>query len=94
MGVLCAWVKLLIDLQILGCELHKNAFSDRRAIVLPRPHSRYKGREGEKGKERVENREGRKGEGRAWARMGEWYPRTYWGEIFVKILHFVGAFWL
>jgi len=26
MGVLCMWVKLLTDLQILGCELHKNAF--------------------------------------------------------------------
>jgi len=23
MGVLCTWVKLLTDLQILGCELHK-----------------------------------------------------------------------
>ena len=23
---LCTWVKLLTDLQILGCELHKNAF--------------------------------------------------------------------
>jgi len=26
MGVLCTWVKLLTDLQILGCELYKNAF--------------------------------------------------------------------
>ena len=29
MGVLCTWVKLLADLQILGCELHKNAFGGR-----------------------------------------------------------------
>ena len=29
MGVLCTWVKLLTDLQILGCELHKNAFGGR-----------------------------------------------------------------
>jgi len=28
-GVLCRWVKLLADLQILGCELHKNAFGGR-----------------------------------------------------------------
>jgi len=26
MGVLCTWVKLLTDVHILGCELHKNAF--------------------------------------------------------------------
>ena len=25
MGVLCTWVKLLTDLQIAGCELHKMA---------------------------------------------------------------------
>jgi len=25
MGVFCAWVKLLTDLQILSCELRKNA---------------------------------------------------------------------
>ena len=31
MGVLCTWVKLLTDLQILGCDLHKNAFGDRAA---------------------------------------------------------------
>jgi len=29
LGVLCTWVKLLTDLQILGCELHKNAFGGR-----------------------------------------------------------------
>jgi len=23
MGVLCTWVKLLTDLQVMGCELHK-----------------------------------------------------------------------
>ena len=42
-------MKLLTDLQILGCELHKNAFGGRAppgpaggAIALPRPPSRYK----------------------------------------------------
>ena len=30
MGVLCTWVKLSRDLQILGCELHKNAFGSAR----------------------------------------------------------------
>ena len=66
-GVLCTWVKLLTDSQILGCELHKHAFGGRvlpgpagAAIALPRPHSRYKG--GGKGKERVGNREGKEGE--------------------------------
>ena len=51
MGVLCTWVKLLTDLQILGCELHKNAFGCRappgpagEAIALPQT-SRYKGNE-------------------------------------------------
>ena len=34
MGVLCTWVKLLTDLQIWGCELHKNAFVGR---ALPGP---------------------------------------------------------
>jgi len=29
MGVLCTWLKLLTDLQNLGCELHKNAFGGR-----------------------------------------------------------------
>jgi len=29
MGVLCMCVKLLTDLEILGCELHKNAFGGR-----------------------------------------------------------------
>jgi len=29
MGVLCTWVKLLTDLQILGCELHKNVSGGR-----------------------------------------------------------------
>ena len=29
MGVFCTWVKLLTDLQILGCELYKNAFGGR-----------------------------------------------------------------
>jgi len=41
MSVLCKWMKLLIDLQIMGCKLHKNAFGGRappgparRAIAL------------------------------------------------------------
>jgi len=49
-GVLCTWVKLFNDLQILDCESHKNAFGGQApcgpaggAIALPRPHSRYKG---------------------------------------------------
>jgi len=33
MGVLCTWVELLTDLQILGCELHKNAFGGRAAVA-------------------------------------------------------------
>jgi len=65
-------VKLLTDLQILDCELHKNAFGgpdplesysvppDPLAVITGRGRG---GREGRKGKERVGNREGRKGEG-------------------------------
>jgi len=58
MGVLCTWVKLLTNLQIFSCELHKNAFGGRAplgpaggAIALPRPPSRYEadGREGRLG---------------------------------------------
>ena len=29
MGVLCTWMKLLRDLHILGCELHKNELGGR-----------------------------------------------------------------
>jgi len=66
MGVLRTWVKLLTDLQILGCELHKkcvwrpgsarnrwgglSAPTDSPAVIM-----------GGKGKERLGNREGRKG---------------------------------
>jgi len=32
MGVLCTWVKLLTDLQILGCKLYKNALGDRAPL--------------------------------------------------------------
>ena len=63
MGVLCAWVKLLTDLQILGCELHKNAFGGRArwgAIALPPDLVAVIRRDGRNGKERVGNREGRK----------------------------------
>jgi len=55
-------VKLLTDLQIWGCELHKNAFGGAGgAITLPRPLTIIRVGEGGKGNERVENREGRKG---------------------------------
>jgi len=38
------WLKLLTDLQILGCELHKNAPGPAGgAIALPRPPSHYIG---------------------------------------------------
>jgi len=65
-------VKLLTDLQMLGCELHKNAFGGRApprpagaAIALPRLPGRYRGKEREGGKERFRSRDGRKGrEGR------------------------------
>jgi len=44
------WGKLLADLQILGCQLHKNASGLRLgAIALPRFPSRYKGRKGKEG---------------------------------------------
>jgi len=50
-------VKLLTDLQILGCELHKNAFGGRApprpagaAIALPRLPGRYRGKEREGGR--------------------------------------------
>jgi len=71
MGVLCTWVKLLTDLQISGCELHKHAFGGR---ARPGPANRYKaerkgreglgggGRKGKKGHEGV-GRDG-KGKGR------------------------------
>jgi len=57
-------VKLLTDLQILGCKLHKNAFGGRvppgpagEAIALPKPRVVIRGRGGEggKGKKRVGN---------------------------------------
>jgi len=47
MGVSCTCVKLLTNLLILSCELHKNAFGGR-AIELPLLCSRYKG-EGREG---------------------------------------------
>ena len=60
MGVLCTWVKVLTNLQIWGCELHKNAFDGRAlpgpaggTIVLPRRSSRYNG-DGKEGMGRKE----------------------------------------
>jgi len=67
-------VELLIDLQILGCELQKMRLAAGlypvpgpagRAIALPRPPSRYKKRRGgREGEGRVANRERTEGEGR------------------------------
>jgi len=71
-------VKLLTDLQISGCELHKNAFGGRHppgpaggAVVLPIPHRRYKG-EGREGRGRKGLRIGRggRGEGQERTRRG------------------------
>jgi len=65
MGVLCTWVKLLTDLQILCRELHKNAFGGwgpaGGAIALRRHPTVIRGGKGGNQKERVSNREGRKG---------------------------------
>ena len=75
MGVLCTWVKLLTDLQILGCELHKNAFGGRpdplgsywgSYIALPDPLAVIKRRRGREGREGV----GRDGKGGKGARFG------------------------
>jgi len=56
-------VKLLPDLQILGCELHKNAFHGPwtrwGAIALPQTLAFIRGEGRGKGKERVGNREGK-----------------------------------
>ena len=63
-GRLIAWVKLLADLQILGCELHKNAFGGTRwgSYSAP-PDIPAVIREGKGGKwkKRVGNRDRRKG---------------------------------
>ena len=68
MGVLCTWMKLLRDLHILGCELHKNELSGRTppgiaggAIAPATPPNRYKA-EGtqEKGRKGLELRMGGK----------------------------------
>jgi len=71
MGILCTWVTLLTDLQILGCELHKNAFGGRApprpaggAIALPQAPSHCKGERRGKGDERVGNRKREEGNGR------------------------------
>jgi len=60
MGVLCTWVKLLTDLQMLGCELHKSGLSGQAppgpagaAIALPQIPQPLLG-EGRKGMGRKE----------------------------------------
>jgi len=60
MGVLCAWVKLLSDLQILGCGLHKNAFGGRAPSFSapPDPLDVMRRMGGRGGQIRVGNREG------------------------------------
>jgi len=64
------WVKLLTDLQILSCELHKNAFGGRvppgpagKAIALPPDRLAVLRGMGEREGERVEKRERKKGRG-------------------------------
>jgi len=68
-------VKLLTDLQILDCELHRNAFGGRAppgpiggraegAVALPRPRTDIKGRGGGKEEERAVHREGKGREGK------------------------------
>jgi len=67
MGVLCTRLKLLSDLQILECELHKSAFGGR---ATPGPPSRYKG-EGKEGRGRKGLGIGRNGKGKGgMARLG------------------------
>jgi len=66
MGVLCTSVKFVTHLQILGCELHKNAFGGRaspgpagKAIALPQTLlAVIRGKGVREGEERVGNREG------------------------------------
>ena len=60
MGVLCTWVKLLTDLQMLGCELHKSGLSGQAppgpagaSIALPQIPQPLLG-EGRKGMGRKE----------------------------------------
>jgi len=84
MGILCTWVTLLTDLQILGCELHKNSFGGRAlpgpaggAIALPQAPSRCKGkwrgneRVGNRKREEGNGREGCEGVGKDWGRVRE-----------------------
>ena len=54
---LCTWMKLLTDLQILGCELYQNA------LPTYRPTSRYKG-EWMEGRGKKELGIGMRGDGR------------------------------
>jgi len=93
---MCTWVKLLTDLQILGCELHKNAFGGRtphepdgRVVALPQTLSRYKGegRERRKGKGLGIGRGGR-GEGGAREWRGE---RIGKGEIGARLGYLPGG---
>ena len=66
---MCTWVKLLTGLQILGCELHKNAFGGRAlpgpaggAIALPQTASPYTGGMDENGRKGLGIGRWRKGE--------------------------------
>ena len=85
MGVLCTWVKLVTDLQLLGCELLKNAFGGQAppepaggTIALPRLPSRCKGSGGRRGE--VGNKERGEGEGRGEGREKEGSgPSKYFG---------------
>jgi len=66
MGVWCTWVKLLTDLQILGCTQkcvwRPGSVRTRwGAIALPGPPNRYKGRGGREREEKGRKYEGRKG---------------------------------
>jgi len=58
MGVLCTWVKLLTDLQILGCKLRTRSGS---YSAPPDLLDVIRGGGGRGGEKRVGNKEGKKG---------------------------------
>jgi len=61
-------VKLLTNLQILGCELHKNAFGGR---ALPSARTRWAGYSAHQTPLAVIKKEGREGKGRKGCEYGE-----------------------